>query len=253
MKQKKKIDLYTDGSYRPSGVGAWASVQIEKNKALILSGSVGSAVSNEEMELMAVVASIKKLIHDFLQERIGLRLYTDYQQICDVLNRIISPDKQTQNKELWSQLLFLQELLPTMQVTKVESHADEINRVCDRLAKREAVKKEKEYLDKIEVFFNQQYINQYSVQMQLVETHRHVALQKHARNSPFLYRVINYFFTILHHYLKKNEKLLQVILFDPPEWANKVIYEQRFEDPKISISRELKKAIQDHQIAIVRH
>ncbi len=137
-----KVIIGTDGASRGNGkensVGAFGAVLICGNHKKEI-GEAFEGVTNNRMELMAVVEALK-----LLKFPCEVELFSDSRYVCDAVNKnwLTSWDKRgwvnsskqpVKNKELW------QELLPLLRIHKisfnwVKGHADnELNNRCDQI------------------------------------------------------------------------------------------------------------------------
>lgn len=141
----KKIEIYTDGACSGNpGVGGYGIVFLYNTHRKEFSKGY-KLTTNNRMETMAVIKSLK-----ILKEPCNVTLYTDSSYVVNSINKgwvynwkknnwINSSKKPTPNVDLW------EELLPLLEIHKVEfvwvkGHADnEENNRCDLLA-RQAMK-----------------------------------------------------------------------------------------------------------------
>ena len=136
----KKITIYTDGACSGNpGPGGWGSILSYKGSEKKLSGRKAHTTNNE-MELTAVVESLKAL-----KESCAVDLYSDSSYVVNAVNKswlptwkkngwINSQKKSLPNLELWKQL---DSLLQIHAVTFhwVKGHADNVyNNRADALA-----------------------------------------------------------------------------------------------------------------------
>ena len=138
-----EITIYTDGSALgnpgPGGYGA-----------VLISGRFRKEVSqgyrlttNNRMELMAVIAALKRL-----KEPCEVRLYSDSQYVVGAFaNRWVESWQrngwrtankgEVKNVDLWTELIALTRM-HKVEFIKVKGHADnEFNNRCDKLAREE--------------------------------------------------------------------------------------------------------------------
>ncbi len=137
-----KVIIGTDGASRGNGkenaIGAFGAVLIcGKHRKEI--GKAFRGVTNNKMELMAVIEALK-----LLKFPCEVELFSDSRYVCDAINKnwllswerknwINSSKQPVKNKELW------QELLPLLRTHKVnfnwvKGHAShELNNRCDQI------------------------------------------------------------------------------------------------------------------------
>lgn len=142
----KKIEIYTDGACSGNpGPGGYAGILIYNGREKIVKGCK-SNTTNNQMELTAVIESLKAL-----KETCEVTLYTDSAYVCNAImqdwitnwqlnNWKNSQKKPVLNKELWLDLMSQLEK-HTVHFIKVKGHADNINNNrCDEIARSEIEK-----------------------------------------------------------------------------------------------------------------
>lgn len=142
----KEIHIYTDGacSFNP-GPGGWAAVLQYGGVRKDISGGEG-ITTNNRMELTAVIKGI-----EVLKEPCKVTIYSDSAYVINAFNQswlvkwqkngwLNSKNLPVENKDLWVALLDLTSQ-HHVSFVKVKGHADnEINNLCDSLAKAEVAK-----------------------------------------------------------------------------------------------------------------
>lgn len=143
----KEVTLYTDGACSGNpGPGGWGSVLIYGDHRKELSGGEANTTNNR-MELLAVIESIKQL-----KEPCAVNIYSDSAYLVNCFKQgwyrnwmkngwMNSKKQPVENKDLWQRLLQLNDE-HTLEFNKVKGHSDnELNNRCDELA-REAAKRQ---------------------------------------------------------------------------------------------------------------
>lgn len=147
---QEEIIIYTDGGCHGNpGVGAWASVILSPTQKEIQISGYESYTTNNKMELLAVINSLKKLISLKL-EKLPITLYTDSQYVKNGItiwitnwkknNWLNSAKQPVKNQELW---LELDELVSNLNINFcwVRGHSgNKYNEICDSLVQA-AIKK----------------------------------------------------------------------------------------------------------------
>lgn len=142
-----KYEIYTDGACSVSlMLGGYAAiVQNENKERIIVAGSKVKATNNE-MEILAVIAGIKSIIG--LKPTDKIVIYSDSAYVincikCKWYEKWIqngwrtSDNKVVKNKKLWLQLIGLLDSAE-MSFVKVKGHSGiEFNEMVDRLAVKE--------------------------------------------------------------------------------------------------------------------
>lgn len=112
MKSREDIIIYTDGGCRGNpGLGSWASILIsEKHKVRLEIGESVENTTNNKMEMLAAINSLKKL-----KRTHNVKLYSDSVYLINGINNWIkvwlkngwkkSDKKPVENKDLWIKLL----------------------------------------------------------------------------------------------------------------------------------------------------
>lgn len=145
----KKVELYTDGACSGNpGPGGYGIVLRYNNNQKTFSG-YSNNTTNNQMEITAVIEGLKKI-----KEPCDVTIYTDSAYTMNAFslgwienwqnnNWKTANKKPVQNKELWIELL---NQLKCHKITwvKVKGHADnELNNLCDSLARNEILKNQK--------------------------------------------------------------------------------------------------------------
>ncbi len=136
----KNITLYTDGACSGNpGAGGWGAILIYNGHQKEFSGGE-KLTTNNRMELMAVISGLSAL-----KEPCNVDVYSDSAYVINAFQNgwiqnwmnngwRTANKKEVQNKELWLQLIALQEK-HNVSWHKVKGHADnELNNRCDKLA-----------------------------------------------------------------------------------------------------------------------
>lgn len=142
----KKVEIYTDGACSGNpGPGGYAAILIYNGKEKVVSGGERNTTNNR-MELMAVISSLK-----CLKEACEVDLYSDSQYICNALtlgwakkwkenNWMRNRKDKALNPELWDVLLSLCDYHKVTPIW-VRGHAGNIyNERCDKIAVSESQK-----------------------------------------------------------------------------------------------------------------
>jgi len=133
--------IYTDGACKKNpGKGGWAFIILENNE--IINKGFGSKIdaTNQQMELMAVIESLKKINQGEVVE-----VYSDSAYVVNCFNEnwmdnwkkngwVNAANKKVANKELWEEL---DELMTNKNVSyiKVKGHSgDKNNELVDKMA-----------------------------------------------------------------------------------------------------------------------
>lgn len=137
--RKRKVTIYTDGSYSQDSKGGWAAVLIYDNFLREIWGFEPKEATSFRMELLAVIRALDrhKRHHD-------ITIYTDNEVIVDAnttgrLNHWIAGNWERSNgevkdKDLWS-ILFWHTQKHKITWKKVKAHSgDKYNSRADELA-----------------------------------------------------------------------------------------------------------------------
>lgn len=142
----KEVEIYTDGacSGNPGPGGYCAILEFNGNEKVISGGEKNT--TNNRMELLAVIVSLKAL-----KEKCHVKLYSDSAYVCNAINNNwlntwqinnwrTANKKEVLNKDLWDELLNLLSI-HKVEFIKVKGHADnEKNNRCDKIARSEILK-----------------------------------------------------------------------------------------------------------------
>lgn len=141
----KKVSIYTDGACSGNpGAGGWGAILMYNGSSKEISG-YNQETTNNVMEIMAVIESLK-----LLKEPCQVDLYSDSAYLINSFNQgwvenwqangwKTSNKEPVKNRELWETLIKLNNLHKISWI-KVKGHSDnEYNNRCDKLA-REAIK-----------------------------------------------------------------------------------------------------------------
>lgn len=146
----KEVIIYSDGACSNNpGPGGWACVLSYKGNQKELSG-YNPETTNNRMELTAAMMGLMAL-----KEPCKVKVYTDSAYIHNAFDKgwIISwqtngwrtaSKKPVENQDLWKELVNLTKE-HSVKWFKVKGHSDdEMNNLCDKLARQEIVKHRKE-------------------------------------------------------------------------------------------------------------
>ena len=155
IKDKRKIipfEIYTDGSCMKSGsttYGAWAYYIIRDNKIIIYDSDSIYDTTNQRMELLAAVESLKRI--DLIREKYDkIILYSDSAYLINCVNKgwyktwmrngwVNSQNKPVANQDLWWQLIPYFDMI-SIDFKKVKGHDTSFfNNLCDELAQKTAL------------------------------------------------------------------------------------------------------------------
>ena len=142
----KEVEIYTDGacSGNPGPGGYYAILEFNGKEKVISGGEKNT--TNNRMELLAVIVSLKAL-----KEKCHVKLYSDSAYVCNAINNNwlntwqvnnwrTANKKEVLNKDLWYELLNLLSL-HKVEFIKVKGHADNVkNNRCDKIARSEIQK-----------------------------------------------------------------------------------------------------------------
>jgi ribonuclease H len=139
----KQVTIYTDGACSGNpGAGGWGAILMFNGREKEISGGERETTNNR-MELMAVIAALKRL-----KEPCEVRLYSDSQYVVGAFaNRWVESWQrngwrtankgEVKNVDLWTELIALTRM-HKVEFIKVKGHADnEFNNRCDKLAREE--------------------------------------------------------------------------------------------------------------------
>ncbi len=142
----KEVEIYTDGACSGNpGPGGYCAILEFNGKEKVISGGEKNTTNNR-MELLAVIVSLKAL-----KEKCHVKLYSDSAYVCNAINNNwlntwqvnnwkTANKKEVLNKDLWDELLNLLSL-HKVEFIKVKGHADnEKNNRCDKIARNEILK-----------------------------------------------------------------------------------------------------------------
>ena len=147
----KKIEMYTDGSSIGNpGPGGWGVVIITKDSKNIELGGYNKDTTNNKMELMAVIESLKYINKNHKTDNVSIFADSNY-----VLSGVTSwihnwekngwrtaNKKEVLNKDLWQELIALvREFKSTLSWQKVKGHSGHVhNERADEIATTYAAK-----------------------------------------------------------------------------------------------------------------
>ena len=134
----KKVEIFTDGSCLGNpGAGGWCAILRYKNSEKILKGGEQDTTNNR-MELLAVINSLKAL-----KEPCEIELYSDSTYVLKGLNEwlhnwIKKNFKNVKNVDLWKEYIKVSKL-HKIHINWVKGHSGhKENELCDKIAKQEA-------------------------------------------------------------------------------------------------------------------
>ena len=142
----KEVEIYTDGACSGNpGPGGYCAILEFNGKEKVISGGEKNTTNNR-MELLAVIVSLKAL-----KEKCHVKLYSDSAYVCNAINNNwlntwqvnnwrTANKKEVLNKDLWDELLNLLSI-HKVEFIKVKGHADNVkNNRCDKIARSEIQK-----------------------------------------------------------------------------------------------------------------
>ena len=142
----KEVEIYTDGACSGNpGPGGYCAILEFNGKEKVISGGERNTTNNR-MELLAVIVSLKAL-----KEKCHIKLYSDSAYVCNAINNNwlntwqvnnwrTANKKEVLNKDLWDELLNLLSI-HKVEFIKVKGHADNVkNNRCDKIARSEIQK-----------------------------------------------------------------------------------------------------------------
>ncbi len=150
-----EIRIFTDGACSENpGPGGWGAVFYKDTKQEIISGHEVETTNNR-MELMAVVESLRKIIHDrdYLKDKVSYKIFCDSAYVVNSINSKwiekwklngwrTTRGEEIKNKDLWIKLLkLIGKLIEkdiSVEVIKIKGHSDNaFNDHVDEIAKAE--------------------------------------------------------------------------------------------------------------------
>lgn len=138
----KTVTIYTDGSCKGNpGPGGWGAVLLYTNATGVMHKKVISGVCNEQttnnrMEMLAVIESLK-----MLKESCSVTVFTDSEYICKVTTRIKAKQKVKANADLANELATLLNK-HACKFEWVKAHAgNEYNEIANELAQSNKVRR----------------------------------------------------------------------------------------------------------------
>lgn len=151
------ISIYTDGACSGNpGPGGWAALLLIRNidldmkeKVVVKGGEKYS--TNNRMELIAVIESLKFVYKNLKDYKFDIRIYSDSSYIIDSINKGSLVNWQSNgwkttkntdvvNKDLWEKLIKLDSIL-SPSFTKVKGHSGhKFNDYVDKIAVKECNK-----------------------------------------------------------------------------------------------------------------
>ena len=148
-----KVRIYTDGACSENpGPGGWASIWVSDNNIKVKSGC-NPKTTNNQMELTAVVASLRKI--NSSDKSSEYEIYSDSAYVVNSINNNwidrwrlngwkTSKGDDIKNVELWMECLKLLSQIRQMGIKitfiKVKGHSgDTLNEYADEIARREVL------------------------------------------------------------------------------------------------------------------
>tara|TARA_R110000851_G_scaffold59347_7_gene137363 strand:- start:633 stop:1118 length:486 start_codon:yes stop_codon:yes gene_type:complete len=156
MRVEKEFTIYTDGACA-NEIGGYASLVLSpgKNALVDLSGGPFKSTTNNQMEMMGVIAGL-----EFVHRRMGpqnILVISDSKYVIEGITKWIHNWKKNQwftagqkpvkNRELWQRMDQARALHPLTRFEWVKGHAgDKYNEMADKLAvkKRQSDEKHRE-------------------------------------------------------------------------------------------------------------
>lgn len=131
---KPKLDLYIDGSFRPkTDKGAYGVLAVTEGSKNLIASGVKLFVSNNIMELTAMIEALEAIIKYSLDEHYDVEIFCDSEYVLKGLqewsigwvrnNYKTAAGKPIKNKELWLSLIDLHKQV-NVKLTWVKGHAD---------------------------------------------------------------------------------------------------------------------------------
>lgn len=141
----KKIEIFCDGSSLGNpGFGGYCAILRYNNHEKIICGAKAN-VTNNQMELLAVIEALKAL-----REPCEISLYSDSKYVCEGIAKWIfqwvkKDFKNIKNPNLWKSYLEISQhhKIKTFWIKGHSNHAE--NEKCDTIAREEAQKLKDSY------------------------------------------------------------------------------------------------------------
>jgi len=146
----KRVEIYTDGACSGNpGPGGWGVVMLYQGHEKQISGFQDNTTNNQ-MELLAVIKGLQEL-----KEPCNVLLYSDSAYVVNAFLKNWIEEwsknawrtmgkKEVKNVDFWQELFILSKKHNITWI-KVKGHSDnKYNNVCDKLAREEVEKKQKE-------------------------------------------------------------------------------------------------------------
>ena len=145
MFERREVTIHTDGSCLGNpGPGGWAAILVFGQNEKTLRG-FNVATTNNQMELMAVIAAVSALLVPC-----DATIYTDSQYVCNMQNKDVwkrwMKKPNLPNRDLWQMLYDVTTAgHHIVHFEKVQGHAgNEYNERCDKIAREQAAKAKEE-------------------------------------------------------------------------------------------------------------
>lgn len=149
-----KIRIFTDGACSENpGPGGWAYIINTPEKCKSFAGCE-KLTTNNRMELTAVVKSLEEIIKMKNATKSSFELYSDSAYVINSINNKwiktwqkngwkTTKREDVKNKDLWCQILILQEALSDMNINikfiKIKGHSgNTFNELVDKLAREQS-------------------------------------------------------------------------------------------------------------------
>jgi ribonuclease HI len=142
-KSLKKVTLYCDGSSLGNpGAGGYGGILEYKGKRKLFCGGAED-VTNNQMELKAVIEGLK-----FLKEPCVVEVVTDSRYVADGINSwlknwVKKEFRGVKNPNLWREFLELSKVHQVVAKWVRGHNGHKENELCDEMARREALKYKK--------------------------------------------------------------------------------------------------------------
>ena len=142
-KSLKKVTLYCDGSSLGNpGAGGYGGILEYKGERKLFSGGARD-VTNNQMELKAVIEGLK-----LLKEPCAVEVVTDSRYVADGINSwlknwVKKEFRGVKNTNLWREFLELSKVHQVVAKWVRGHNGHKENELCDEMARREALKYKK--------------------------------------------------------------------------------------------------------------
>ena len=142
-----EIEIYTDGACnQEKNTGGWSFIVLENKKTKIQKSGALTMTTNNQCEMWAAIHAIEEVGTMTFSEPAKITLYSDSAYLVNAFkdnwiakwlknNWINSQGKPVLNKELWEQLIILQNKFQ-VQFVQIKRCSNEHAKKVDRLAKK---------------------------------------------------------------------------------------------------------------------